>query len=130
MITIRHCRQTAQEAYKPKYEWPVIERKEPVKPDSANKPVSREPMVISERGNALIKQIMAEYDLTREQLFSSNRAKPIVTARRHLMTLMHVKLGWNACRIAHFMGIDRTTVSHHIGLRRSSKVKYGSFIMP
>jgi hypothetical protein len=127
MITIRHCRQTAKEAYKPKYEWPVIERKEQPKPAA---PLKREPMVISERGNALIKQIMAEYDLTREQLLSSSRAKPIVTARRHLMTLMHVKLGWNACRIAHFMGIDRTTVSHHIGLRRSSRVKYGTFIMP
>lgn len=124
MLTIRHCRQYNPDAPRPKYEWPVVKMPE------APKPVQSEPKVISDKGNKLIKAVMAEYGLTREQLFSSNRAKPIVTARRHLMTMMHLKLGWNAQRIAHFMGVDRTTVSHHIGLRRSSLVKYGSFKMP
>jgi chromosomal replication initiation ATPase DnaA len=125
MITIRHCRNHEKQQYKPKYEWPVAVVKEEVK-----KKEIQQPKIISEKGDALIKQVMEEYGVTREQLFSSSRVKPIITARRHLMTLMHDKLGWNAQRIGHFMGVDRTTVSHHIGLRRSSVVKYGSFRMP
>lgn len=125
MIRIRHCRKTQTEEYKPKFEWPIIKAEPPAPP-----PPPPAPKLISEKGNALIEQVLADYDLTREQLFSSSRAKPIVTARRHLMSLMHDKLNWNPQRIAHFMGVDRTTVSHHIGLRRSSLVKYGSFRMP
>lgn len=124
MIIIRHNRKTPTPEYKPKFEWPVAQVKEPVQE------VKVAPKIISEKGNALIKQVMDEYGVTREQLFSSSRVKPIITARRHLMSLMHDKLNWNAGRIAHFMGVDRTTVSHHIGLRRSSIVKYGSFKMP
>ena len=125
MIRIRHCRKTEGQEPKPKIEWPIakIEVAPPPPPRVA-------PRLISDKGNALIEQVMAEYDVTREQLFSSSRAKPIVTSRRHLMALMHDKLNWNPQRIAHFMGVDRTTVSHHIGLRRSSLVKYGSFRMP
>lgn len=126
MITIRHCRKNTTDEYKPKFEWPIIKAEAPAAPPPP--PVA--PKIISDKGNALIEQVMAEYDVTREQLFSSSRAKPIVTARRHLMALMHDKLNWNPQRIAHFMGVDRTTVSHHIGLRRSSLVKYGSFRMP
>lgn len=129
MITIRHCRKTDKQEYKPKFEWPVAQERKPVAPPPPPKKPSG-PMVISDRGNALIKQVMAEYGVTREQLFSSSRVKPIITARRHLMSLMHDHLNWNPQRIAHFMGVDRTTVSHHIGLRRSSIVKYGSFKMP
>lgn len=125
MIRIRHCRKTEGQEPKPEIEWPIakIEVAPPPAPRVA-------PKLISDKGNKLIEQVMAEYDVTREQLFSSSRAKPIVTARRHLMALMHDKLNWNPQRIAHFMGVDRTTVSHHIGLRRSSLVKYGSFKMP
>lgn len=125
MIRIRHCRKTDGEEPKPKIEWPIakIEIAPPPPPRVA-------PKLISDKGNALIEQVMAEYGVTREQLFSSSRVKPIITARRHLMALMHDKLNWNPQRIAHFMGVDRTTVSHHIGLRRSSLVKYGSFRMP
>lgn len=126
MIRIRHCRKTEAQEYKPKFEWPIIKEPEPVAPP----PPPAAPKLISEKGNKLIEQVMAEYDVTREQLFSSSRVKPIITARRHLMSLMHDKLNWNPQRIAHFMGVDRTTVSHHIGLRRSSLVKYGSFKMP
>ena len=124
MITIKHNRKMPQRDYTPKFEWPVIKEPEP------KKEVKQPPKIISEKGNALIKQVMDEYGVTREQLFSSSRVKPIITARRHLMSLMHDHLNWNAARIAHFMGVDRTTVCHHIGLRRSSVVKYGSFKMP
>ena len=124
MITIRHCRKTEGQEPKPKIEWPIA------KIEVAPPPPRVAPKLISDKGNALIEQVMAEYDVTRDQLFSSSRAKPIVTARRHLMALMHDKLNWNPQRIAHFMGVDRTTVSHHSGLRRSSLVKYGSFRMP
>ncbi len=126
MITIKHNRKMPVREYKPKFEWPIASA--PVAPPA---PVAKvAPKIISEKGNALIKQVMDEYGVTREQLFSSSRVKPIITARRHLMSLMHDKLNWNAQHIAHFMGVDRTTVSHHIGLRRSSVVKYGSFKMP
>ena len=125
MITIRHCRKHDADKPKPKIEWPVIKVAE-----KAPEPVKVAPKIISEKGNALIEQVMKEYGVTREQLFSSSRVKPIITARRHLMSLMHDQLNWNPQRIAHFMGVDRTTVSHHIGLRRSSLVKYGSFRMP
>jgi chromosomal replication initiation ATPase DnaA len=126
MITIRHCRKSQTESYKPKFEWPIIKE---VKPEPKPE-VKVAPKIISDKGNALIEQVMKQYGVTREQLFSSSRVKPIITARRHLMSLMHDKLNWNASRIAHFMDIDRTTVCHHIGLRRSSVVKYGSFKMP
>lgn len=126
MITIKHNRKMPVREYKPKFEWPIPSA--PVAPPAPEVRVA--PKIISEKGNALIKQVMDEYGVTREQLFSSSRVKPIITARRHLMSLMHDKLNWNAGRIAHFMGVDRTTVSHHIGLRRSSIVKYGSFKMP
>lgn len=126
MITIKHNRKMPTQEYKPKFEWPI-----PSAPVAQPAPeVKVAPKIISEKGNALIEQVMKEYGVTREQLFSSSRVKPIITARRHLMTLMHDKLNWNAQRIAHFMDIDRTTVCHHIGLRRSSVVKYGSFKMP
>lgn len=126
MITIKHNRKMPTQEYKPKFEWPIASA--PLAPPAPEVKVA--PKIISEKGNALIEQVMDEYGVTREQLFSSSRVKPIITARRHLMTLMHDKLNWNAQRIAHFMGVDRTTVSHHIGLRRSSIVKYGSFKMP
>ena len=125
MIIIRHCRKPDGDNPKPKMEWPVVKAAEKVQ-----EPVKVAPKIISEKGNALIEKVLKEYDITREQLFSSSRVKPIVTARRHLMSLMHDHLNWNPQRIAHFMGVDRTTVSHHIGLRRSSLVKYGSFRMP
>ena len=126
MITIKHNRKMPTQEYKPKFEWPI-----PSAPVAPPAPVVKvAPKIISEKGNALIEQVMKEYGVTREQLFSSSRVKPIITARRHLMSLMHDKLNWNAQRIAHFMDIDRTTVCHHIGLRRSSVVKYGSFKMP
>jgi hypothetical protein len=126
MITIKHNRKMPVQEYKPKFEWPI-----PSAPVAQPAPeVKVAPKIISEKGNALIEQVMKEYGVTREQLFSSSRVKPIITARRHLMSLMHDKLNWNAQRIAHFMDIDRTTVCHHIGLRRSSVVKYGSFKMP
>ena len=126
MITIKHNRKMPVREYKPKFEWPIASA--PVVPPAPEVKVA--PKIISEKGNALIKQVMDEYGVTRDELFSSSRVKPIITARRHLMSLMHDKLNWNAQRIAHFMGVDRTTVSHHIGLRRSSVVKYGSFKMP
>jgi chromosomal replication initiation ATPase DnaA len=61
-----------------------------------------------------------------DQLFASIRIKPVVIARREMMNLIHKEMNWSPGRIAQYFGQDISTVQHHLGLRKKSKVKYGA----
>ena len=61
-----------------------------------------------------------------EDIFSRSRVKHLVAARREFIQRLHHEMRWNPCRIAAHLQVDRSTVNHHLGLRRTSKVKYGA----
>lgn len=61
-----------------------------------------------------------------EDIFSRSRVKHLVAARREFIQRLHHEMRWNADRIAAHLQVDRSTVNHHLGLRRTSSVKYGA----
>ena len=111
MITIRHDEQTR----------PI--RRELL----VAKPISAEPVFISDRVNAAVERVMSKHFVTRAQLFSTRRDDPIVTARRSLMKIMYHDFSWSPSRIASYLRKDISTVQYHLGLKAKSKVKRGPF---
>ena len=123
MLTIRHNR------YSPlpkKDETLRIERK-PREPELYIPPITvQKPSFISEKMESIHKRIMEKHNLTMEQLFASIRIKPVVVARREMMNLIHRELNWSPQRIGNYFKLDISTVQHHLGLKKRSKVKYGA----
>ena len=67
-----------------------------------------------------------KHDVSIEDIFSRSRVKHLVAARREFIQRLHHEMRWNADRIAAHLQVDRSTVNHHLGLRRTSSVKYGA----
>lgn len=91
------------------------------------KPITAAPVFISDRVNKAIDRVSEKHFTNRAELFSRRRDKPIVSARRDLMKIMYHEMNWTAQRIASYFKMDISTVQYHVGLRKKSKVKYGTF---
>lgn len=58
------------------------------------------------------------------EVMGKARDDHIVKARRDFMSIMHFKLRFYPTEIAEIMKMDVSTVKYHLGLRKTSKVKY------
>ena len=121
MITIRHCRKP-DEPYvikpKPKVKLVVA----PVAP-----PPPPSPMLVTTKVKMVVGEMCAKYGITENDIFSRRRRPEIVAAKREMMRKMYHDLKWDEYKIARAINMDRTTVLHHLGFRRSSKVKPEAF---
>jgi len=118
MLTIKHNRQGSftPEFNPKKFAWPAI--KHPPRPA---------PVFIGDRLIEMKNRVLKKHGITQEELFSTKRVKALVEARREFILIIYRELKWHPTKIAKFLGMDRTTVQYHIGLRKKSKVKYGAF---
>lgn len=79
---------------------------------------------LPERAERILKGVCERHDVTDFDVLGKSRLKRIVQARRELIAIMHFKLGYDHYRIAHTLQMDRTSVLHHLGVRKKSTVKY------
>ena len=84
------------------------------------------PVYTSFKMDDIKRTVTQKHGVSIEDIFSRSRVKHLVVARREFIQRLHHEMRWNADRIAAHLQIDRTTVNHHLGLRRTSSVKYGA----
>lgn len=84
------------------------------------------PVYTSFKMDDIKRTVTQRHGVSIEDIFSRSRVKHLVAARREFIQRLHHEMRWNADRIAAHLQIDRTTVNHHLGLRRTSSVKYGA----
>lgn len=69
-------------------------------------------------------RVCKRYGARPYEVMGKARDDYIVKARRDLMGIMHFKLRFYPTEIAEIMKMDVSTVKYHLGLRKTSKVKY------
>jgi len=84
------------------------------------------PVYTSHKMDDIKRRIFQKHGVSVWDMFQRSRVKNIVAARRDFIKLLHHELRWNPDRIAAHLQMDRSTINHHLGLRRTSKVKYGA----
>jgi chromosomal replication initiation ATPase DnaA len=84
------------------------------------------PVYTSFKMDDIKRTVTQKHGVSIEDIFSRSRVKQLVAARREFIQRLHHEMRWNADRIAAHLQIDRSTVNHHLGLRRTSSVKYGA----
>lgn len=84
------------------------------------------PVYTSFKMDDIKRTVTQRHGVSIEDIFSRSRVKHLVAARREFIQRLHHEMRWNADRIAAHLQVDRSTVNHHLGLRRSSSVKYGA----
>ena len=89
-------------------------------------PPSGRPMIISEKLLAAEQEVIDKHGVDIHDVYGSSRIRHLVLARRDLIKLLHHKVHWGPSRIAEALNLDRTSVMHHLGLRKSSKTTYGA----
>lgn len=73
---------------------------------------------------AVAKALAENPGITRDDIFGKWRFKEIVRARRMAIQELHHTYRWHPRRIAQVFNMDVTSVLHHLGRRKSSKVPY------
>lgn len=58
------------------------------------------------------------------EVMGKSRDKRVVAARREFIEKMHFRLRFYPHEIAFVLGLDVTSVKHHLGLRRTSLIPY------
>lgn len=79
---------------------------------------------LSDRVESVLKGVCERHSLTDFDVLGKSRLKEIVEARRELIAILHFKLNYNHYTIARLLNLDRTSVLHHLGMRKKSPVKY------
>ena len=69
-------------------------------------------------------RVRRNHKVSAEDVFGKSRLKHIVAARREFIQLLHFKYGYDHYTIAHILNLDRTSVLHHLGMRKKSPVSY------
>lgn len=92
-----------------------------VKPKAAPVMVRRQ---LPEKLERILNGVCERHDVTDFDVLGKSRLKRIVQARREMIAIMYFKLGYDHYRIAHLLQMDRTSVLHHLGMRKKSTVKY------
>ena len=123
MLTIRHSRVRPVVVIEDVEEQP---EEMPVAVEHLPPPPSGRPMIISEKLLAAEQEVIDKHGVDIHDVYGSSRLRHIVTARKHLIKLLHHKVRWGPSRIAEALNLDRTSVMHHLGLRKSSKTTYGA----
>lgn len=73
---------------------------------------------------AISKAMQDNPGVSREDILGKWRFKEIVHARRQAIRELHFTYRWHPSRIAQVFHMDVTSVLHHLGRRKSSKVPY------
>lgn len=73
--------------------------------------------------NALM-DISMRFNVSDMDIVGKSRLRPTVKARQEFLRTLHFKFGYSFSYIAHLMQLDLTSVLHHLGMRKTSKVKY------
>ena len=81
-------------------------------------------IVLPENLGKIMKAICKRHDVLPYHVLSGSRSRPVVDARREFIAVMHFKYRYTAEDIAVIMKLDRTSVLHHLGMRKHSKVDY------
>lgn len=69
-------------------------------------------------------KVRRNHKVSAEDVFGKSRVKHIVAARREFIALLYFKYGYDHYTIAHILNLDRTSVLHHLGMRKKSPVSY------
>jgi hypothetical protein len=88
--------------------------------------VIKVPVYTSHKMDDIKRDVTRKHGVSVEDIFSRSRVKHLVAARREFIQRLHHEMRWNATRIATHLQMDITTINHHLGLRRTSKVEYGA----
>jgi chromosomal replication initiation ATPase DnaA len=70
-------------------------------------------------------RVRRRHKVSAHDVFGKSRLKHIVAARREFINLLYFKYNYDPYSIAHILDLDHTSVRHHLGMRKPSKVKYG-----
>lgn len=79
---------------------------------------------LSDRAEAVLKDVCERHGLNDFDVIGKSRLKEIVRARREFIAIMHFRHGYDHYQIAGMLNLDRTSVLHHLGVRKASKVSY------
>ena len=88
--------------------------------------VIKVPVYTSHKMDDIKRDVTKKHRVSVEDIFSRSRVKHLVAARREFIKRLHHEMRWNPDRIAAHLQMDRSTINHHLGLRRTSKVEYGA----
>jgi len=121
MLTIRHHRPYEAPVKKVKKEKPKLKVVATPKVEEIKRPV-----LLSEKLIQAEKEVTDKFNVDIREVYGKSRRRPVVEARRHFIQILHHKVGWGSGRISEMLNIDRTSVLHHLGLRKSSKTAYGA----
>lgn len=79
---------------------------------------------LPDRVEVILMDICGRYGVSDIDVMGKSRLRPIVRARREFLRTLHFKIGYSFSRIAYLTHLDLTSVLHHLGMRKSSKIKY------
>ncbi len=79
---------------------------------------------LSDRAEDVLRDVCERHGVDDFDVVGKSRLKEIVSARREFIAIMHFKHGYDHYQIANLLNLDRTSVLHHLGIRKASKVSY------
>lgn len=81
-------------------------------------------VILPENLGKIMKTVCKRHDVLPYHVLSGSRSRGVVDARREFIAIMHFKYLYTVEHIAIIMKLDRTSVLHHLGMRKHSKVVY------
>jgi len=83
-------------------------------------------VVLPENLGKIMKDVCKRHDVLPYHVLSGSRPRAVVEARREFIAILHFKYRYTVEDIAQIMKLDRTSVLHHLGMRKNSKVAYST----
>lgn len=81
-------------------------------------------IILPENLGKIMKAVCKRHDVLPYHVLSGSRSRGVVDARREFIAIMHFKYRYTPEDISQIMKLDRTSVLHHLGMRKHSKVAY------
>lgn len=86
--------------------------------------IVNEAYVLPDRLGSVMSDVCDKHFVQPRHVLSGSREAKVVNARREFIAILHFRFRYLPKEIAALLNMDRTSVNHHLGLRRASKVKY------
>jgi DNA-binding CsgD family transcriptional regulator len=86
--------------------------------------IVNEAYMLPDRLGSVMSDVCERHFVHPRHVLSGSREAKVVDARREFIAILHFRYRYLPKEIAALLNMDRTSVNHHLGMRRASKVKY------